>query len=151
MIVRRKPHFGVITCEGQMKRVIIHKRRQKTRALCGRHQFIEYQAGQHGRMRKHDGDIRIALRQLFHQQTGGQMVGARSPRFLRQRQRAQTHVRCAGKQIRQQRFFKRFQPARMQRDRLDFVVHKGAHGVADFELLRGEIKIVNNAPLCSRV
>ena len=82
MIYRRKPGLGITTGEGQMKRVVLHERRQKARALHGRHQLIEYQARENGGVRQHHGNIGIALRQLFHQQARRQMVGACATGFF---------------------------------------------------------------------
>ena len=145
--MRGEPGFRVAACECEMKTVVVHESRQKARALPGRHELVENEVSENGSVGEHHRDIGVALRKLFHHETGGQVVGACTAGFVRERERTQTHLRRGCEQIRQQRFLERLQASRVQGDRFDFVADEIAHRVANLELFRSKMKIVHTASL----
>ncbi len=98
-------------------------------------------------LRQHGGDVGVADRQFFGDDAAGEIVGAGAARVLGERERAQPHLRGLVEHVEQQRPRARFEPLGLERRRCNLLRDEIADGVADFELLRTEVKTVHSTCL----
>ena len=126
-----------------MKTILREELRQKTAALLGVHRMIEQAVGEARSCRERGREIRVAGSEFLGNEAGRQIVGAGAAQFLRKPQRAQPHLRRLVEELERQLPVARLQACRPDCNGLDLAGNKIAHGVADFQLFRGEMKIVH--------
>jgi hypothetical protein len=79
--------------ESEVIAIVLDERGEKAFALFGRHQLVEQDAAEPRGFGQCRADIRIAGRELFGNDAGGERIGARASQILRQRKRPQPHLR----------------------------------------------------------
>src|SRR6516164_3653592 len=129
--------------EREVIALLREERRQEARALLRRHQAVEQRLRERRRLRQYGGDVRIADGELFGDDAAGEVVGAGAALLLRQRERAQPHLRGLVERLHQQRPRARLQALWFERERLDRVCDEIADRVADLQLLRTQTKVVH--------
>ncbi len=103
---------GLVIGEREVIAVVGQERRQEAPALLLRHRAVEQQVGERRRLRQHRRDVGIAGRQFLGHDAAGERVGAGAAGILRQRERAQAHLRGLVERIEQQRLGQRLEPCR---------------------------------------
>jgi hypothetical protein len=79
---------GVAPRKSEVIVVIPDEFRQEALALLRRRQTVEQHVGQRGGLRQHRREVHVSGAQLFHDDAGGEAVGARAAGFFGQRQGA---------------------------------------------------------------
>ena len=144
MDTERRIAVGLELRERQMIAVVGQERRQEARRLLRRHQPVEQGVGERRGARQHGGDIGVSQRQFLRHDAGGKRVGAGTARIFGQRERAQPKLRCFIEHVGEQGPRARLETLGPKRARFDLVSDEISHGVADFQLLRAELKIVHS-------
>ena len=128
--------------EREMVAVVAQERRKKATALLRRHRREQDRRERRG-LRQDGREIGVADGQLLAHDAAGERVGTGAAQLLGQGERAQSHLRGLVEQRERQAPVAGIQPIGLQGNRLDLLRDKSADGVADFQLLRAEVKIVH--------
>ncbi len=141
----RRIAVRLVLSERQVIAVVGEERRQEALVLRRRHPPGEQRVREGRRLREHGGDVGIAGGELLGDDAAGEIVGAGPAQLLGERERAQPHPRSLVQRLDEQRTLARFEARRLERERLDRPGDEIAHGVADFQLLGREVKVVHQA------
>ena len=135
--------IGLVICQRKVMAIVRQERRQEPHPLLRRHQPVEQNVGEQGGLREHSRDVGIAQREFLGHDAAGERIGAGAAGFLGQRERSQPKLRGFVERVVEQGARARLKALGPDRERLDLAGDELAHRVADFQLLRAQLKIVH--------
>ena len=134
---------GIAPREGEMIVVVPYEFGQEALALLRRHQAVEQYMGERRGLREHRSQVHIAGAQLFHDDAGGESVGAGAARLFGQSETTQPHLRGLVEKAREQGLLEWLKALWIEGGGLDLAFHEVAHRIAEFQLFGSEAQVVH--------